>query len=306
MHIQNHSPTATGGLPATIPRIGHHVVSRSTRLAECLTRHFRLSDSRVHELLTLGAVYLGKRRQYEDCALREGNYVRVHLMPKRFDVGGIVWQDRIVAETQEFLLVDKPPGVPTHATLDNAQDNVLHQLRQVVKTELWVTQRLDVPVGGLLFLAKTRKTQARFNSLLLNRQVEKSYQAVAKGEPTLGKHTHFMEPSDRAPKKLSADPRDGWVPCELEFKAVRPMPDGLFEIDIQLGTGRTHQIRAQLSFLKCPIVGDRLYGSTEPSEHRGAIRLYCVGLAWEGHRYTCLPPWRIPGSTPPLGRYVPT
>jgi 23S rRNA pseudouridine1911/1915/1917 synthase len=70
-----------------------------------------------------------------------------------------------------------------------------------------------------------------------------------------------MEPSPRAPKTVSNQVQDGWQECVLEVLNVKELPEGKSELRIQLMTGRTHQIRAQMGFEKHPIVGDHAYGA---------------------------------------------
>jgi 23S rRNA-/tRNA-specific pseudouridylate synthase len=288
----------------TYTRIAHHVTGERTTVAGCLEKHFKLGEAQVKELLRLGAVYLDKRRVTEDRVLEKGSYLRVHLEPKRFPVSGVDWKSRIVRETPEFLIVNKPAGVPVHASLDNLVDNVLHQLRAVSGEELLVTQRLDVPVAGLLVLARTAGFQRRFNTWLGERKVKKIYRALTERTPTPGHHVHYMEPSERSPKRVTSEETAGWLRCELvvskvQERALGNPPRTFFDIEIELLTGRTHQIRAQLEALKSPILGDRLYGARKSYRNRVAgqegIALFSerVGFPNPGG-----PPWEF-SATPP-------
>jgi 23S rRNA pseudouridine1911/1915/1917 synthase len=268
-----------------------------------LEKHFRLSASSVAELFALGAIYLNKRRVLADAKLSKGAYLRIHLQPKRFPVDRIDWRAVVVREEREFLVVNKPAGIPVHATLDNARDNVLHQLRERTGLRLLVTQRLDVPVAGLLVLAKTPEFQRRFNQWLVDRKVVKHYRALTEGRPPAGLCVHYMEPSERSPRRVSQDPAPGWARCELTVHSASDL-GGLFDVAIQLHTGRTHQIRAQLSALGCPVLGDRLYGARNrvPDAWGGGvgIALFASGLSWpapgsKAWEFELVPPWALAG-----------
>jgi 23S rRNA pseudouridine1911/1915/1917 synthase len=72
-----------------------------------------------------------------------------------------------------------------------------------------------------------------------------------------------MEISPRAPKKIDRIANPGWQECLLDILSQKKLPDDSYELKIQLHTGRTHQIRAQLGFENCPILGDHAYGAAK-------------------------------------------
>jgi 23S rRNA pseudouridine1911/1915/1917 synthase len=268
--------------------------------------HFRCSNQRAQELIYLGAIYRKGRRVLEDAEIKPGEHFTVYLDPKRFPVSAVDWKQAIVAQTSEYLVARKPPGIPAHATLDNLVDNVLFQLRELTQCHLLVTQRIDLPVGGLMVMGKTEDFQRRFNKWLESRQVEKRYRALVEAPPPEGRHVHFMAPSEGTPKRVSGEAHEGWLRCELTTSKPTevPGPTGkpLYDVEVELHTGRTHQIRAQLAALGAPIQGDRLYGSqtryNPPGSAGKAIALYSSQVGWPGPdgtvtKYQQLPPWAV-------------
>lgn len=264
-------------------RILHHVAGKATTLKNLLREHFKLGPERIEEIMPLGCIYLNKQRIFKDCPIPKGAYLRLHLAPKRFSVQNVDWKKCLVKETPDYVIIQKPFGIPTHATVDNAIENCLAQMRKVLGKDLYVTQRLDQPVGGLLLFSKTKTYQVIFNNLLRDRKVTKIYRALVEREMMQQKLVHYMEPSERSPKKLSAEPHPNWDPCELSILSCVPcFVEGrpVFELMIELHTGRTHQIRAQLSFMGCPILGDRLYGSSFREFGTEKIGLFATSLGW--------------------------
>jgi len=266
-------------------RIFHHVTSCPTTVLEVLETHFKVSSERAQELIELGSLYLNKKRVFRNETLPKGAYLRLHLYPKRYEVREIEWKKKVIFESSDFLVMNKPAGVPTHASVDNALENCLEQTRKALKKTLLVTQRLDVPVGGLLVFAKNKKAQARFNQWLVDKKVKKIYEALVESPCPLGLHRHYMEPSARAPKIISSEIKPHWLTCELTIHTcteIKTEEKTLYQLRIELHTGRTHQIRAQLAFLGAPILGDKQYGSKIKSLEKDTIALVAVGLQWPG------------------------
>jgi 23S rRNA-/tRNA-specific pseudouridylate synthase len=271
-------------------RIGH-CRSGDEFLIECVVRHFGLTEAEVQSLIAFGAVYVDRRRTNSNSRLISGQSLRVHIQPKRFPVQGIDWRAVIVAAEDEFLVVNKPPGIPVHATLDNQFENVLHELHRALGVPVYVTQRLDGDVSGLMVVAKTRQFQRLFNGLLVERKVKKRYRALVTSPPEIGRHVHYMEPAARSPRTVVAEHHAEWLRCALSVEYVQARGER-FDVEIDLETGRTHQIRAQLAAMGSPIVGDGLYGSSQS----GPIRLFSAAVSWIGdggkeRRYALSPPW---------------
>jgi 23S rRNA pseudouridine1911/1915/1917 synthase len=226
-----------------------------------------LESSRLNELIELGAVYCNEKRirSREDGSslFKAGSSVRIHSEPRRYSIHGIDWAKRIKAETSNYIAIDKPAGLPTHPMVDNWQENALIQLELFYGMKLFLTHRLDRATEGLLLIAKNSEFQRAFNQIIQDERTEKIYRAkVDKALPqnTPSHFEHWMLRSKNAPKKvlhiLDKDSLEQFDECKLEILSKNEN-----FLEIKLLTGRTHQIRAQLSFVKSPIFGDSLYGS---------------------------------------------
>jgi 23S rRNA pseudouridine1911/1915/1917 synthase len=227
-----------------------------------LTQQLAKSASDIEFLLSFGSIYVKGQRCLENTQIEPGIYVRVHQNPRRFPIEQFRWPEQKVFENENLIVINKPAGLPVHPTVDNTQENLAALLGQALKHEVYVTHRLDVATHGLLIFAKNKPEQTRINNCLMQGQIRKLYRALVHGRnlPT-GEILHYMEPSPRAPKVVSAIARPGWAPCRLRVLDQTEVSPGFSEVIIELITGRTHQIRAQLSALGFPIVGDQAYGS---------------------------------------------
>jgi 23S rRNA pseudouridine1911/1915/1917 synthase len=237
--------------------------------------------------LQIGAVYVEGRRRVSDITLEPGQLVRLHTRPKRFTAAvraGGPLRERLALDEDELLVLDKPAGLPTHATLDNRVENAKYLLERELQRPLYPTHRLDIPTAGLLIFAKNSDAQKRLNRQFEKRAVEKIYHALASAPVAPGEYTHYINPDAHVPRPISATPQPGWWTCRLRVRAHGPLvADGTsgFWHEVLLLTGKTHQIRAQFAALQAPLLGDRLYGSTVDFGRRDdELGLECFELAF--------------------------
>lgn len=269
-------------------QIAHLKVEKLSSLKFFLQKTLSLSETRYYELLKLGCIYKNHRRLNVESAeieLMPDETLRVHQNPRRFRKDLLKYPDCLFFECADFIIINKPSGLPVPPTVDNLQENLEQILSDMRHEQLYVTHRLDIATSGLIFFARTKDAQRKFNELLVNRKVKKLYRTFVSGE-YLGEKTltHYMKPSPRAPKQVSIHEHLGWHECRLRITAQKFFSiTNQTELNIELLTGRTHQIRAQLATEGHPVIGDRLYGdSTRLAEDHDRIRLqsYCLGFNW--------------------------
>jgi 23S rRNA pseudouridine1911/1915/1917 synthase len=144
---------------------------------------------------------------------------------------------------------------------------------------LGVVHRLDRPVSGVILFAKTSKALERMNAVFKNREVRKTYFAVVRNKPArlAGNLVHYLI---KNPQKnvVAAYHKEvaGSQRSELNYKLIGEL-GGFHLLQVNPITGRSHQIRVQLSTMDCPIVGDNKYGYPRGSR-KGSICLHARQL----------------------------
>ncbi|MEE4197589.1 MAG: RluA family pseudouridine synthase [Bacteroidales bacterium] len=140
---------------------------------------------------------------------------------------------------------------------------------------LGVTHRLDRPVSGVVLFAKTSKALARLNEMFKQKEIVKTYWAIVKNKPpglsqTL---THFLIKNQQKNKSFAHNtPVKDAKKASLTYQLIAEA-DHYFLLEVQLHTGRHHQIRSQLAKIGCPIKGDLKYGFPR-SNPDGGISLH--------------------------------
>lgn len=178
-------------------------------------------------------------------------------------------EERILYEDNHLIILNKEASEIVQG--DKTGDEPLSEkLKSYLKIKynkpgnvfLGVVHRLDRPVSGAVVFAKTSKALARMNELLKKRELKKTYWAIVKNLPPAQESelTHHLVRNKKNNKTyVSKNPSNNSKEAILRYKLLKQSKD-YYLLEIDLKTGRHHQIRAQLSAIGCPIKGDLKYG----------------------------------------------
>jgi 23S rRNA pseudouridine1911/1915/1917 synthase len=187
----------------------------------------------------------------------------------------------LVLIKQPGQTVQPEPGKPMSLE-EEAKAYIKEKYQKPGAVFLGVVHRLDMPVGGLVVFARTSKALTRMNEIFQKREVKKTYQAWVEGKPLLDQGTlvHWLKRDEKKnfSKAFISKVQDA-LEAKLSYKVIKTV-DKVSLLEIDLHTGRKHQIRAQLSAMGNPIVGDAKYGARTILSN-GAILLQSTKLQFE-------------------------
>ena len=254
------------------------------RLDTIVSNRTGLSRRKAREVLKLGGVQVNGKRvhvagrpQHPDADIRvtvddslgeEPNFVPVPLY-----------------EDEWLLALNKPPGLPAQGTLaSDKHDFMAVAKKHYPNCELFLTHRLDTGTSGVMLLAKGSRLAGEVGKLFASHQVKKTYLAAVLGqlEPCrldqpigripgssparYGCTGNLVGPKDAVTAFSKAGPEAIAVGLSLGFEfGIEAAPEGANWVLAEPITGRTHQIRAHLAHLGCPVIGDVLYGGPPSS-----------------------------------------
>jgi 23S rRNA pseudouridine1911/1915/1917 synthase len=180
----------------------------------------------------------------------------------------------ILFEDNHLIAVNKRASdiVQTDQTLDTPMtaaisDYLRYTYGKPGNVFLGVIHRLDRPVSGIVIFAKTSKALMRMNDMFKYREITKKYWALVKDPPAeiSGHLINYIRKNERQNKSyVFPDPIKGSLKAELKYNLLGKS-DTYYLLEVELLTGRHHQIRAQLSAIGCPIKGDVKYGFPRPN-----------------------------------------
>ena len=210
----------------------------------------------------------------------------------------------VIYEDNHIIVVLKPQNVLSQgdATTDKS---LLDMVKEYVKEKynkpgnvfIGLVHRLDRPTGGIMVFAKTSKAASRLTEQMKNKQFCKKYLAVVVGTPRYkaSRLEHFLK-KDENTNIVKVVPRgeDGAKQAILEYKTLKTV-DKVSLLEIQILTGRSHQIRVQMSQIGCPIFGDVKYnGDTLAKGHNLALWAYELSFIHPTTKkpmmFRCIPP----------------
>lgn len=232
----------------------------------------RLSRSQLQSLISEGLVTVNDKSVKAGVKLKGGEQI-VLTIPHREETESVQPEQialTIIYEDDDLAVIDKPAGMTVHPGVNNETGTlvsaILARWPQIVQMNVeekraGIVHRLDKDTSGLIVIAKNDTARRRLAEQFQGRTVEKRYLALLERRPqTVTGRIEAPIARDPNQRKRMAVVRGG-RPAITEFRVL----DDQFReeqalVEVQIFTGRTHQIRVHMAFIGCPVVGDTVYG----------------------------------------------
>ncbi|MFR3788282.1 MAG: RluA family pseudouridine synthase [Agathobaculum desmolans] len=239
----------------------------------------------MHKYLRLKRIKVNGKRTDAAYRLAEGDAVQLYLNDEYFDAPREeeafrrITQPRlrIVYEDDHILLADKAPGMVVHADERGGADTLIaHIQAYLYQTGAWnpadaasfapaLCNRIDRNTGGIVIAAKTAEALRILNDKIKERELEKRYLCIVHGrpQPAAGLIENYLRRDEKRKQvTLHRQRVPGAKTARTRYRTLASQ-DKLSLVECELLTGRTHQIRAHMASIGCPLLGDGKYGTNE-------------------------------------------
>jgi 23S rRNA pseudouridine1911/1915/1917 synthase len=189
----------------------------------------------------------------------------------------------VLFEDNDILIVQKPSGLLTVATKDERERTVYYHLREYLQSRnrrnrIFIVHRLDKYASGILVFAKSAEVQSVLQDIFSRHKIQRNYWAIVEGhvEKIQGTIRSRLAQDKSLRMHSTLDATKG-KPAVTHYRVLRHFAK-MTALEVTLETGRKNQIRAHLSELGHPIVGDRSYGSSQDPLKRLGLHAFRLGF----------------------------
>ena len=255
-------------IPAGVP---------AQELSRYLRRAWPLLPGHVlRDVLKRRDVRVNGARAGKGAQVRGGDALEIYADARHFEPAA-----EILFDDGRLLVAVKPQGLPSLPDRVGVGADTMQARLKRVHPGARLCHRLDAGTGGVMLAALDDETDALFFEAFKGHALRKTYRAVLLGAPPKGEKTlraQLVKDARRASVRVLDRPTPGSKEIVTRVKPLRTLEGGCWEAELEPVTGRTHQLRAHMAHIGCPILGDDKYGDREENRRRapaGRLCLWC-------------------------------
>ncbi len=250
-----------------------------------------LPTSLMYKFIRTKKIKVNRKRTEQKYVLVEGDEVQLFIRDEFFDspekddgaLSRITPKLDIVYEDENIMLLNKRPGVLVHEDTDGAENTLIMHIKAYLyqnghydpRSEQSfapaLCNRIDRNTGGIVIAAKNAEALRVMNEKIKNNEISKFYLCAVHGTPkpeTAELHGYLRKNAADNMVEVRDEYFKGSKEIITRYKTLTKK-DGISLLEVELVTGRTHQIRAHMAHVGCPLLGDGKYGINREEKHRG-------------------------------------
>lgn len=217
-------------------------------------------------------IKINGKRVNKDVSVFDGDEILVYISDELLDskTSSTSTNLDIIYEDENILVLNKPANI--EVTGNNSLTSLIHKKYENSAFKPMPCHRLDRNTTGLILYAKNEEALNILLEKFKNHEIEKHYLAWVYGVPPVDYRrleSYLFKDNKKSMVYISDTPKKGYVKIITSFTVLERRPDNTSLLDVQIETGKTHQIRAHLAHLGYPIIGDGKYGKNEINKQFG-------------------------------------
>ncbi|MBQ8506188.1 MAG: RluA family pseudouridine synthase [Clostridia bacterium] len=247
---------------------------RADELSRYLKRAWPLLPGHVlRDLLKKKDVRINGVKSGKGDQVRGGDILEIYAPEKHFAANA-----EVIFDDGRLMAAVKPQGLPSLPDADGVGADTMELRLKRIKAAARLCHRLDAGTGGVMLAAANEEVEGQAFEAFKQHQIRKTYRALLCKKPPKDEmvlKAQLTKDARHSTVRISDKPGKGSREIITRVK-VRGQQSGLWDVELEPVTGRTHQLRAHMAFIGCPILGDDKYGDREKNRQLGFMNKLCL------------------------------